>query len=619
MQRLWKIFVRVLRSYSVEEKVISIIVFGIVVFTLAQAVVDVFKTPNVFNLEGRTFTEGMVSDRQVILNPLYVDFNEPARDISNLVFSGLSKYDPSNRAFVDDMAVLTISQDRMTYRFVLKPNVLWHDEQPVTADDVYFTFHDVIQNPAFQNPVLKLDFDGVEITKVDDMTVEFKLKNPNAFFVTNMNVGILPKHILAETPVEELPTSQFNVKPIGSGPYKVDPGIEMYEDGRERVSLKVFENYYGERPRINQIHFNIYPDFDNLYREIGTMNVLAKVPSASLPDLQKSNRFSFMNYELPQYTAVFLNVENAALKNDKVRVGLMKAIDKQELLKQFSDKIEVDTPLLDLNQQDWIYKPNLDEAKGAFYDAGYKIVKTQPQPLPVLATQQVASTQQVSGTQQSSVTQEVLVTRQTQQQSQEVVQLATTQQTQQQVPQTVKPVRVDKNGKQLKFILLARAYDPGSALAEEMQKTTDFLKTRWEQLGILIDVQMVDGDTYLQRLQGRDYDMALAGQSLGYNQDTYSYWHSSQATPKGLNLSNYRSFGADQLIEKIRDTFDPAEKDKYNKQLAKVIADDVPAVFLYRPRYTLATDGRVQGITLQNLAFPSDRFSGIAQWCVVCQ
>ena len=619
MQRLWKIFVRVLRSYSVEEKVISIIVFGIVVFTLAQAVVDVFKTPNVFNLEGRTFTEGMVSDRQVILNPLYVDFNEPARDISNLVFSGLSKYDPSNRAFVDDMAVLTISQDRMTYRFVLKPNVLWHDEQPVTADDVYFTFHDVIQNPAFQNPVLKLDFDGVEITKVDDMTVEFKLKNPNAFFVTNMNVGILPKHILAETPVEELPTSQFNVKPIGSGPYKVDPGIEMYEDGRERVSLKVFENYYGERPRINQIHFNIYPDFDNLYREIGTMNVLAKVPSASLPDLQKSNRFSFMNYELPQYTAVFLNVENAALKNDKVRVGLMKAIDKQELLKQFSDKIEVDTPLLDLNQQDWIYKPNLDEAKGAFYDAGYKIVKTQPQPLPVLATQQVASTQQVSGTQQSSVTQEVLVTRQTQQQSQEVVQLATTQQTQQQVPQTVKPVRVDKNGKQLKFILLARAYDPGSALAEEMQKTTDFLKTRWEQLGILIDVQMVDGDTYLQRLQGRDYDMALAGQSLGYNQDTYSYWHSSQATPKGLNLSNYRSFGADQLIEKIRDTFDPAEKDKYNKQLAKVIADDVPAVFLYRPRYTLATDGRVQGITLQNLAFPSDRVSGIAQWCVVCQ
>lgn len=621
MRRLWKIFVRVLRSYSVEEKVISIIVFGIVVFTLAQAVVDVFKTPNVFNLEGRTFTEGMVSDRQVILNPLYVDFNEAARDISSLVFSGLSKYDPSKHAFVDDMAVLTISADRMTYRFVLKQNLLWHDGQPVTADDVYFTFHDVIQNPSFQNPVLKLDFDGVEITKLDDLTIEFKLKKPNAFFVTNMNVGILPKHILAEIPVEELPTSQFNVKPVGSGPYKVDPGIEMYEDGRERVSLKVYENYYGERPRINQIHFNIYPDFDNLYREIGTMNVLAKVPTASLPDLQKSNRFSFMNYELPQYTAVFLNVENAVLKNDKVRVGLMKAIDKQQLIKQFSDKIEVDTPLLDLNQQDWIYKPNLDEAKGAFYDAGYKIVKTQPQPQQIVATQQIISIQQIAGTQQVSSTQQTATALQTQLQTQQTAQLSATQQLAgtQQLQQSAKPVRVDKNGKQLKFVLLARAYDPGSALADETEKTTTFLKSQWEQLGILIDIQMVDGDTYLQRLQGRDYDMALAGQSLGYNQDTYSYWHSSQATPKGLNLSNYRSFGADQLIEKIRDTFDPAEKDKYNKLLAKVIADDVPAVFLYRPRYTLATDGRVQGITLQNLAFPSDRFSGIAQWCVVCQ
>lgn len=559
MKRLWKIFVRVLRSYSVEEKVISIIVFGIVVFVLAQTIVDAFKTPNIFNLEGRSFTEGIVSDRPVLINPLYVDFSEPARDISNLVFSGLSKYDPSKKAFVDDMAVLTISADRMTYHFVLKPNLVWHDGQPITADDVYFTFHDIIQNTAFQNPVLKLDFDGVEIKELDQETIEFKLKKPNAFFITNMNVGILPKHLLAEIPVDQLPTSQFNVKPVGSGPYKVDAPVEIFDDGRERVSLKIFENYYGDRPQINQIHFNIYPDFENLLKEIGTVNIIAKIPSSVLAEVQKLNRFSFMNYELPQYTAVFFNMENAALKQDKVRVGMMKAVDKQQLLSQFADKLAVDTPLLDLNQQDWIYKPNLQEAQGALYDSGYKIDKSKSQ-----------------------------------------------------------PYRLDKDGKQLSFVLLARAYDDQS-MADETLKTTNFLKNQWAQLGINIDVQMVDNDTFLQRLQARDYDMALAGQSLGYNLDTYSYWHSSQATPKGLNLSNYRSFGADQLIEKIRDTFDPAEKDNYLKQLAKVIADDVPAVFLYRPKYSLATDNRVQGITLQNLAFPSDRFAGISQWCVVCK
>ncbi len=560
MKRLWKIFVRVLRSYSVEEKVITIIVFGIVVFVLAQAIVDVFKRPNVFTMDGRSFTEGMVSDRPVIINPLYVDFNDSGRDISSLVFSGLSKYDPANHAFVDDMATLAISEDKMTYSYTLKPNILWQDGQPVTADDVYFTYHDIIQSPDFQNPVIKVDFDGVDIKEVNSKTIEFKLKKPNAFFITNMNVGILPKHLLADTPVSELPTSQFNVKPVGTGPYMVDAPVEIFDDGREKVSLKAFENFYGNRPQINQIHFNIYPNFDNLLDEIGTVNIIAKVPTANLGDVQKTGRFSLMNYELPQYTAVFFNMDNEALKKDKVRVGLLKAVDKQQLLKQFSDKIAVDTPLLELNQEDWIYKPSLEEAQGAMYDAGYKIDKTKDQPF-----------------------------------------------------------RVDKDGKQLSFTLLARAYDEGTALADETQKTVQFLKDQWAQLGIAIDVQMVDGDTYLKRLQARDYDMALVGQSLGYNLDTYSYWHSTQATAKGLNLSNYKSFAADQLIEKIRDTFDPTVKADDLKQLAKVIADDVPAVFLYRPKYTLATDNKVHGLTLDNLAFPSDRFAGIAKWCVVCQ
>lgn len=588
MQRLWKIFVRVLRSYSVEEKVISVIVFGIVIFTLAQAVVDVFKSPGVLNLDaGKAFTEGIVSDKPVIINPLYVDFSEPARDVSSLVFSGLTKYDPSKRAFVDDMAALTISADKMVYHFTLKPNLLWHDGQPVTAGDVYYTFHDVIQNPVFQNPVIRLDFEGVEIKEIDAQNIEFKLKKPNAFFITNLNVGILPKHVLADTPVDQLTTSQFNVKPVGSGPYRIDSPLQILDDGREYVSLKAFENYYGDRPRITLIHFNVYPDFDALLKEIGTLNIISKVPAGNIVDLQKSNRFSVMNYQLPQYTAVFFNMENVALKKDKVRVGLMKAVDKQQLVQLSPDKLPVDTPLLDLNQQDWIYKPNLDEAKGALYDAGYKVVST--------------GSSKATGNQSA------------QQQTQQFTQ----QQTQQ--VQLKQSFRADTNGKPLKFALLARAYDDGSPLADETQKTTSFLQSQWAQLGITIDVQMVDSDTYMKRLQARDYDMALAGQSLGYNLDTYSYWHSSQATPKGLNLSNYRSFAADQVIEKIRDTFDSAEKDKYLKQLAKVIADDVPAVFLYRPKYSLATDGKVQGITLQDLAFPSDMFENISQWCVVCQ
>jgi peptide/nickel transport system substrate-binding protein len=560
MKRLWKIFVRVLRSYSVEEKVVSVIVCGIVVFTVAQIVVGFFNAVPVVLSDGKVYTEGLISNNPVIINPLYVDFNGSERDISSLVFSGLSKYDPSKNAFVDDLAVLTVSQDKMTYHFTMKPNLLWQDGQPLTADDVYFTFHDLIQSPLFKNPVLKANFDGVVIQEIDPQNIEFKLKTPNAFFITNMNVGILPKHILGQTTVDQLPTAQFNVHPIGSGPYFVSAPVQIFDDGREKVSLKVSPNYYGNHPKISEIHFNIYPDFDTLKLEIGTLDIIDKVPTENLADIQQLNRFKSLSYELPQYTAVFFNMNNPVLKKDKVRVGLMKAIDTRQLLQQFTDVAAVNTPLLDLNQQDWIYKPNLQEAEGALFDAGYSVGKTNTQQL-----------------------------------------------------------RTDNKGNPLHFVLLARAYDDGSSLAVETQKTVDFLKNQWGQLGVSIDAQIVDSDTYMQRLQARDYDMVLAGQSLGYNLDTYSYWHSSQATANGLNLSDYKSFAADQIIEKIRGTFDPAQKDTYLKQLAQTIANDVPAIFLYRPVYDFVTDGKVQGISLANLAFSSDRFANISQWCVSCQ
>ncbi len=168
----------------------------------------------------------------------------------------------------------------------------------------------------------------------------------------------------------------------------------------------------------------------------------------------------------------------------------------------------------------------------------------------------------------------------------------------------------------LSLVLLARDYGDGSAMATETQKITDYLTTAWQNVGVKIDVQLVDADSFAQRIQGRDYDIVLAGQSLGDNLDTYSYWHSTQANSNGLNLSNYKSFAADQLIELIRESFVQTEKDKKMNDLAKVIAHDAPAIFLYRPLYSLASDAKVKGIYLQKLGYSSDRFSSIDQWCI---
>ncbi len=554
-----RVFARVVRAYSIEEKVLSIIVLGVVIFMSLQLILDFFHVAGSARMENNGYSEAIVSDRATLLNPLFVDFSQANRDLAALIFSGLTRYDPVTKVFGDDMATLVISPDRTTYRFMLKKDLKWHDGKPVSADDVYFTFHDIIQNPDFQNPVLHVNFDGVKITLIDTQTIEFQLKIPNSFFITNTGVGILPKHLLANIAVNDLPAAAFNLKPVGSGPYKVDSPMDLFDDGKQKVVLNRFDDYYGASPKIRQIRFTIYPNEESLMKERNSFDLLSKVPAMSLDQLKAMKRFNFSDYELPQYTAVFLNQDRPRLKKEKVRLALLKAIDKSELLKLFSDKIAVDTPLLELNQSEWIYKPNLKEARGALYDSGYKFEQGQTE-----------------------------------------------------------GVRKDAKGNPLQLVLLGHDYGRGSPFYAENKKLTDFLAKAWNRLGVGIDLQLVSMDDFNKRLLDRDYDLVLAGQSLGYNLDTYSYWHSSQAQAQGLNLSNYKSFAADQLIEKIRDIFDPVQKDQKLKDLAKTLANDVPAIFLFRPRYELAGTGKVKGISLDNMAFPSDRFAHIDQWCIDC-
>jgi peptide/nickel transport system substrate-binding protein len=561
MKKFLRLFLKILQSYSLEERVVSVVAVLLLVIVLAKNISFIIHPSFVF-ADQSVDTEAIINDRPTLINPLYVDFAQANRDISQLVFSGLVKYDSSLDSFVDDMAVLSIDKTKKIYTFSLKDNVLWHDDTPVTADDILFTFNDVINNPAFQNPVLKANFEGVKVEKVDDRTVKFILDRPNSFFVTNMNVGILPKHLLGGIDVSTLASNDYNLNPVGTGPYAVASSLELLDDGRQKIRLKINEKYYGNKPKIKEIRFNIYPDDEAMRKDISTINIVSKV-SESLSKILESDRFELKNYSLPQYTAVFFNTEDALLKNSKLRLALTKSVDKTKLLGDLLNKIPVDTPLMELNQSEWLFKPNVTEAAGLLYDLNYRFEKDD----------------------QGKIKEGQVY-------------------------------RKDKNQKELSLTLVARQYDEGLPLQIETQKTVEFLVDAWRQVGIKVDVVYFGEQDFLAVLQEKKYQMILGGQNMGYNLDTFPYWHSSQAKEGSMNFSLYKSFAADTQIEKIRSTFDQNEKIDRMKKLAEVISGDVPALFLYRPQYIFATDKKVQGIVLENLSYPADRFSQIEKWCV---
>src|SRR3990167_2698968 len=152
--KLYNNIVAVFKAYDYRDKVISAAAVAIFLLMIVKMM---FFPYGLFGFgESNIYTEGIVARNGIQnLNPLFVDYNEADREVSRLLFSGLMKYDPEKRAVVDDMAKLTISEDKTLYTFVLREGLKWHDGKPVTTEDVYFTFHDIVLHPSFQNEILK--------------------------------------------------------------------------------------------------------------------------------------------------------------------------------------------------------------------------------------------------------------------------------------------------------------------------------------------------------------------------------------------------------------------------------------------------------------------------------
>jgi len=550
--KIFRKLAKVFRSYSDIDKAISFACLGIVMLMIFKMIVFPY---GLFNFgDEKVYTEGLVGENGFQnLNPLFVDYNELDREVCKLVFSGLMKYDSRQKSIVGDMASLTINEDKTEYTFVLKSGLKWHDGQPLTTDDVFFTFAYIIQDPSFQNDVLKADFDGVEITQIDSRTIKFKLPRPNIFFITNMTTGILPKHILESVPADALLYSDFNKKPIGSGPYVVTEPIQQFKDGRMQVTLKMNPTYYGVNPKIEKYRFISYPTMNELIDEITAVNGIVKVYGKYAADLKTRGDYIVMPYELPQYMAVFINTDR--VKYSKIRTALLRSIDRDKLLEDISDKKAVASPVLDIDQSPLFVSTDVELAKRMLADAQY----TYPKP--------------------------------------------------------DSKFRTDSDGEILKLSLLAREFPEGSQQGEEFSAVLKFLEKTWEDIGIQIDVNILPVDQLNERIMNRDYDLLLMGQTLGYaSDDAYSFWHSSQVDTNGLNLSNYKSFQVDSLIEQVRLTFESEKRLEKLKTLATQLVTDVPAIFLYRPIYYYASDDKVEGIKVDGMAYSSDRFSNLEEW-----
>jgi peptide/nickel transport system substrate-binding protein len=538
----------------------SVIIVSIVLLAINFVLGHTYLQPKV----GGDYKEGLIGQPRYI-NPVLSSTNDADRDLVQFIYSSLFKYDNQGKLIPDLAESYVIEDDGLNYNILLKKDVLWHDGQPLTANDVIFTVK-TIQNPEYRSPLRNI-WQNVEVEKIDDYQLLFKIKTVYAPFLHNLTFGILPRHIWADIPAANFPLAEYNLKPIGSGPYQFKNFSKTAKNGKiESIELARNENYYltaadePTGPFIKKIVLCFYNNEDALIEAHQKRQIdgLASISRSNLSHLK--NNLVLHQIKLPLYYAVFFNqTQSKALTDKTVRLALAYTTDKQALLEQVLNNkgIIVNSPLLPgclgYAEEIKIYDFALEHANNILEEAGW-------------------TDQDEDGIREKEIKDELT---------------------------------------KLEITLVASDWP-------EIKQTAELLKGQWGKIGAQINLEIIDSTTLQEDyLRPRQYDALLFGQALAADPDPFAFWHSSQSKDPGLNLALYQNKDVDKLLEEARQNLDEEKRAGQYVEFQKLLVDDLPAVFLFSPDYLYPVDKKVKGISeIEKLPTHTQRFSQIENWYV---
>ncbi|MEK7606734.1 MAG: ABC transporter substrate-binding protein [Patescibacteria group bacterium] len=319
---------------------------------------------------GGSLHEGVVGTPRFI-NPIRAA-SDADRDLARLIFSSLLFYD-ANGILRNDLAENVETNDSgALYTFTLK-EAYWHDGEPVRAEDVLFTIK-AIQDPAWKSPLWR-SFKGVEVSAIDDRTVQFKLEKPYAPFIHALTVGIAPAHLWHNLDPEIAHLSVWATKPIGSGPWQFDTLTKTKEGALISYTLKKNTGYYGAVPWLDSLTISFYQNLKSALRALKENRIesLAFIPSSMRPELP-NKRVNSHPLSIPSYTAVFWNArKNTSLEGAEVRRALSLAIDRQALSKETGGApLDGLSDLLNAQTENLAKPQNLEEAQNLLSKNGWQ-------------------------------------------------------------------------------------------------------------------------------------------------------------------------------------------------------------------------------------------------------
>lgn len=500
--------------------------------------------------EGGVYTEGVFGALDT-MNPLFA--STPAeRAASRLLFASLLTYDTKNDLVGELAQHWSTDSSGKVYTVQLRPNAKWHDGESITADDVVYTFG-LIKNADTRSP-LYAGWRNIGVDKVDEHTVRFTLPVAYAAFLNSLVIGILPEHALKDMHPSEFRTAPFNRAPtVGSGPFKF-ADLTSVDQKQSHFLLRTTANtsYVLGAPKLSGFQLHAYKDADTMPQAFNSQEVagLSDASVSQIGALGNAKNYTRINAPLFNGVYAFLRTDAAYLSDVKVRRALQTSTSRSSIVKLLNNQVEE------------LRGPLLPE------QIGYRTDIDQPALNLDVAKKLLDEAGWVMGPDGTRI----------------------------------------KDGQPLKLHVVTVSSGNYPLVAEELMR-------QWGQIGVKFDSLVVKPEDAQQNvIIPRAYDILVYEIAIGRDPDVFAYWHSSQVSSIGLNLSNYKSAKVDDELDSARTRTDRALREAKYRLFVQQWINDVPAIALYRPSLSYIQNKNVATFTARPLVDATDRYYTVRNW-----
>ncbi len=335
--------------------------------------------------QGGTLNLGFGLGQIPTLDPAQVTLGIVAGELVANLFSGLVQFDEQLGLIPDLAETWEVSPDGLQYTFHLRQGLTFHNGDPLTAEDVIYTYERTI-NPDFASSQANKLALITDITAPDPQTVAITQSAPYApFLATACSRG--PGRALIPVPrraIEELGDQQFGMTPVGSGPFKIVPETAEVGRGFEMVA---FDGWYGGRPLLDKVIVRLIAEESSRISalEAGDVDMLDIAPPIGIEQLKENTDIVLVESPGTNWYGLTMNQKRPPWDKPEARMAVAKAFDRQDFVAKALFGLAVPSVGPLAPAFGWVYRPpedvddpqafNLDEAKALAEQAGLSGLK----------------------------------------------------------------------------------------------------------------------------------------------------------------------------------------------------------------------------------------------------